>query len=110
LLAEGWRVTGWDIAPPRIRHESFDSVTVDLTDGAATDAVAKAAASSGDVRALVHAAGVLRVASLGQLRPEDGELMWRLHVDSVSRIANALVPAMARAGQGRVVLVGSRVA
>lgn len=110
LLADGWRVSGWDKAPARVQHESFDSVTVDLADGAAVDIVAKAADAAGDVRAIVHAAGVLRVAGLGHLSPADGELMWRLHVDSVSRIANALVPAMAQAGQGRVVLLGSRVA
>ncbi len=36
--------------------------------------------------------------------------MWRLHVDAVARIANTLLPAMQAAGQGRVVLIGSRVA
>ena len=36
--------------------------------------------------------------------------MWRLHVDAAARLADALVPAMAARGQGRVVFVGSRVA
>jgi 3-oxoacyl-[acyl-carrier protein] reductase len=110
LLADGWRVSGWDVAAPRIEHDRFDSVSVDLANGAAADAAAKSAVTSGPVQALVHAAGVLRVAPLGQQQPEHRELMWRLHVDSVSRIANVLVPAMAQAGRGRVVLVGSRVA
>ena len=110
LLAEGWRVSGWDIAPARIRHDFFGSVTVDLVDGAAVDAACNSVLADGKVDALVHAAGVLRVAELGRLNPEDGELMWRLHVDSASRIGNSLVPPMAQAGHGRVVLVGSRVA
>jgi NAD(P)-dependent dehydrogenase (short-subunit alcohol dehydrogenase family) len=36
--------------------------------------------------------------------------MWRLHVESIERIANVLIPAMAASGHGRVVLIASRVA
>jgi 3-oxoacyl-[acyl-carrier protein] reductase len=36
--------------------------------------------------------------------------MWRLHVEAVMRLADRLLPAMAAAGRGRVVLIGSRVA
>lgn len=107
LLAGGWRVTGLDLAAPAIAHEHFESVALDLCDGVA---LAAAAARLGPVQALVHAAGVLRVAPLGGLRAEDGALMWRLHVGAAEQLANALVPAMAAAGQGRVVLLGSRVA
>jgi len=49
------------------------------------------------------------VGSLGSLETTDGELMWRLHVQAATRIANAVLPAMATAGHGRAVLVGSRV-
>jgi 3-oxoacyl-[acyl-carrier protein] reductase len=82
-------------------------VRVDLGDGAAAEAAARAA---GVVSALVHAAGVLRVAPLGEVRAADADLMWRLHVDAVSRIAGVVVPQMAARGDGRVVLIGSRVA
>ncbi|WP_326542496.1 SDR family NAD(P)-dependent oxidoreductase [Pseudorhodoferax sp.] len=107
LLAQGWAVTGMDRAAASITHAGYRHVQVDLADGAATEAAARAAEGA---QAFVHAAGVLRVAPLGRLQPEDGALMWKLHVDALSRIANILLPAMARAGQGRVVLVGSRVA
>lgn len=107
LLANGWSVAGFDIAAPTIEHARFAPVRVDLRDGAAA---ANAAASVGAVGALVHAAGVLRVGPLGQLDAMHGELMWRLHVESVTRIANVVLPAMAAARDGRVVLVGSRVA
>lgn len=107
LLADGWRVTGFDLAPPSIASKGFAAKAVDLTDGNAAQA---AAAAAGPVQALVHAAGVLRVAPLGELRQADGELMWRLHVEAASRLANAVIPAMARAREGRVVLIGSRVA
>ena len=53
---------------------------------------------------------MLRVGPLGKLQASDGELMWRLHVESIARIANVVLPAMAAARDGRVVLIGSRVA
>ena len=107
LLAGGWQVTGFDVAPPAIEHDRFAPVRVDLCDGAAAEA---AAARLSRVGALIHAAGVLRVAALGKLQPSDGALMWRLHVESIARIADVLIPAMAASGHGRVVMVGSRVA
>ncbi|MFC5499637.1 SDR family NAD(P)-dependent oxidoreductase [Caenimonas terrae] len=106
LLDDGWDVIGVDRAPPALAHPCFSPVTADLTDGAAAEAAARAA---GQVDALVHAAGVLRVAPLGRQDPQDAERMWRLHVDAVSRIADVVLPAMASAGHGRVVLIGSRV-
>jgi 3-oxoacyl-[acyl-carrier protein] reductase len=107
LLTQGWRVHGVDVAPPRLEHAAFTAVRVDLCDGEATTA---AAAKLAGAQALVHAAGILRVGPLGQLQADAGALMWRLHVESVTRIADALLPAMAAAGRGRVVLIGSRVA
>jgi NAD(P)-dependent dehydrogenase (short-subunit alcohol dehydrogenase family) len=107
LLAQGWSISGFDVATPSITHAAFAAVDVDLCDAMAAEA---AAVNAGRVHALVHAAGVLRVAPLGQLKPSEGELMWRLHVDSIARIANVVIPAMAAARDGRVVLVGSRVA
>lgn len=107
LLAQGWSISGFDVAPPSITHAAFAAVHVDLCDATAAEA---AAVNAGRVHALVHAAGVLRVAPLGQMKPSEGELMWRLHVDSIARIANVVIPAMAAARDGRVVLVGSRVA
>ena len=116
LLDSGWQVAGWDVAKPspqmrqHAAFKAFNPVLVDLLDGPATDVAIKHCLKQGGVQALVHAAGVLRVGRLGTLDADDGALMWRLHVDAVSRIANALLPAMAAAGHGRVVLVGSRVA
>jgi 3-oxoacyl-[acyl-carrier protein] reductase len=107
LLADGWQVTGLDRAPPVITHAAFTHMAVDLSDAQATG---RAAAELGTPDALVHAAGVLRVGPLGGLNLDDGTLMWRLHVDAAIRLADVLLPAMARAGWGRVVLLGSRVA
>jgi 3-oxoacyl-[acyl-carrier protein] reductase len=106
LLDEGWQVLGFDIAPPAMAHARFDAVTVDLSDRAA---VVQRVASLRAVTAVVHAAGILRPASLGALAPAHGEAMWRLHVEAATTLADVLLPRMAQAGQGRMVLVGSRV-
>ena len=107
LLDAGWRVCGFDVSVPTIERSGFEAVQVDLCDAAATTAAARPFAGAD---ALVHAAGVLRVGPLGQLNADAGALMWRLHVEAVTRLADVLLPAMAAAGHGRVVLVGSRVA
>ncbi len=107
LLDQGWRVCGFDVSPPTIERAGFEAVQVDLCDGAATTSAARKFSGAG---ALVHAAGVLRVGPLGQLNAEAGALMWRLHVEAVTRLADVLLPSMAASGHGRVVLVGSRVA
>jgi NAD(P)-dependent dehydrogenase (short-subunit alcohol dehydrogenase family) len=106
LLAQGWRVQGLDIASPAIDAPGFTHHTIDLTDGPAVELAARACSGA---QAFVHAAGVLRTGRAGELRAEDGALMWKLHVDAATRIANTLLPAMADARHGRVVLIGSRV-
>jgi NAD(P)-dependent dehydrogenase (short-subunit alcohol dehydrogenase family) len=107
LLDAGWRVSGLDLAAPTLAHARFKHLALDLADGGA---IAQATGGLQDADALVHAAGVLRVGALGALDHAGGELMWRLHVDAATRLADALVPAMAARGRGRVVFVGSRVA
>jgi 3-oxoacyl-[acyl-carrier protein] reductase len=107
LTRHGWKVHGLDRSAPDWTHPQFSSDVLDLTDPTARNACIE---RLGDVEALVHAAGVMRAASLGQLEPGEGEGMWRLHVEAVTALANTLVPAMARRGHGRVVLIGSRVA
>lgn len=107
LLAAGWRVSGLDVAQPSIVHGGFSHLPVNLSDG---QDIARVAALLPRQDALVHAAGVLRVGPLGQLDHAGGEIMWRLHVDAATRLADALVPGMAQQGSGRMVFIGSRVA
>jgi NAD(P)-dependent dehydrogenase (short-subunit alcohol dehydrogenase family) len=107
LLREGWQVVGLDVAAPCFAHACFVHRQADLRDVSATE---KAAGSALPLDAVVHAAGVLRVGAVGELHPEDGELMWQLHVQAACTIANHVLPAMATAGTGRMVLIGSRVA
>ncbi len=107
LLREGWRVIGLDVAAPSITHKQFQPIALDLTDGAA---VTKATFALADVGAFVHAAGVLRVGTVGALDHAGGELMWQIHVGAATRLADVLIPKMTAVGKGRVVFIGSRVA
>lgn len=109
LLADDWQVHGLDRAEPTIAHAAFSAHRVDLTAAGAPERTMRELLAAGPVAALVHAAGVLRTAPLGDLDAAAGALMWQLHVDACTRLANALLPAMANAGQGRVVLIGSRI-
>lgn len=107
LLKAGWQVAGLDIGAAVARHDAYRHITVDLCDEAATR---RALDTLKDARALVHAAGILRVGPLARMDPADGERMWKLHVDVAVRLAQILTPEMAARGDGRVVLIGSRVA
>jgi 3-oxoacyl-[acyl-carrier protein] reductase len=109
LLTEGWRVDGLDIRPATLRHPGFFPHVVDLCDAPATDALVRSLLAAGDVGAMVHAAGVMRTAPLGRLHEVDGALLWRLHVEAASRLADQILPAMAQRRHGRCVLIGSRV-
>lgn len=106
LLFLGWRVTGLDAAPAVIEHAAFEAVRIDLTNPGELAALLSTLPM---VDALVHAAGVLRVGALGSLETEVGALMWKLHVEAATVLANGLLPGMANRRRGRVVFIGSRV-
>jgi len=103
LLERGDEVISLDLKPSpekRVRH-----VTVDLTDGAATRAVA---AELGKVTTFVHNAGVIRPALLQDVKTDDLEALVNLHLSSAIVLMQAVLPSMKAAGYGRVVLVSSR--
>jgi 3-oxoacyl-[acyl-carrier protein] reductase len=105
LLAEGWRVTGLCRTPSAHTVEHLDIVPVDVTDFERLNAVCDALEPAD---ALVHAAGFMRTAPLGELSLTDASAMWRLHVEAAMLLADRLAPRM-HAG-GRIVLIGSRTA
>lgn len=107
VLALGGTVHGVDVAPATVDVPRLHAIAADLAHGPTVDALARTLAGAD---ALVHAAGRLHAAPLGALDAAAGERMWRVHVDAAIRLADAMVPAMAARGRGRVVLVGSRVA
>jgi 3-oxoacyl-[acyl-carrier protein] reductase len=105
LLAEGWRVTGLCRSEATEQVEGLTIVPVDVTDFERLNAVCDALEPAD---ALVHAAGFMRTAPLGELSIDDASAMWRLHVEAAMLLADRLAPRM-HAG-GRIVLIGSRTA
>lgn len=108
LVADGWRVEALDRSPTPAAAGLVPH-TVDLTDRDATRALLRTLLAAGTPDALVHAAGILRPAPLGRLDAESGAAMWRVHVEAATTLADTVLPAMAAAGRGRMVLIGSRV-
>jgi len=104
LRAAGWSVVGLDRSPADCGL-ACDHVQVDLTDDVALRAALRRV---GAVDAVVHAAGFMRTAPLGQLDPADGEAMWRIHVRAAEVLVDALAPTLPDGA--RIVLVGSRTA
>lgn len=115
LLNAGWKVQGWDRQPCTdahiASHPHFVAVTVNLMNEDELAAVLTATLEhSTPVTAFIHAAGQMMTGTLEQLNPADGSAMWQLHVQAATTIAQALLPILQKTAQGRIVLLGSRVA
>ncbi len=109
LLQDGWRVTGLCRSMPEDRHPNLRIVQADVAEIAQLPKVcAQITADGAPVQALVHAAGFMRVAPLGELDSAAGAAMWQLHVQAAEVLANQLLLHMPDGA--RIVLIGSRTA
>jgi len=107
LVGAGWRVLGLS----RSRGALSDAATwvqCDLADVISADEAVRAVrgTATGGVDAIVHAAGLQYSAGVGDLRPEQGERMWAVHVRGAELVVGGLIGVLG--DEGRVVLVGSR--
>ena len=107
LVGAGWRVLGLS----RSRGALSDAATwvpCDLADVISADEAVRAVrgTATGGVDAIVHAAGLQYSAGVGDLRPEQGERMWAVHVRGAELVVGGLIGVLGDGG--RVVLVGSR--
>ena len=107
LVGAGWRVLGLS----RSRGGLSDAATwvpCDLADVISTDEAVRTVreATAGGVDAIVHAAGLQYSAGVADLKPEQGERMWAVHVRAAELVVGGLVDVLADGG--RVVLVDSR--
>lgn len=103
LLADGWTVTGMSRKPVVQQHPHLKSLSVDLLD---TGALKPMLCTLPQVDALVHAAGMMKAAPLGQLDESTSPLLWQLHIGVAELLANQLVEQMPTGG--RIILIGSR--
>ena len=105
LLDDGWSVMGVSRSLVEGRSERFRSLQVDVTD---SSRLRRALEPIADVQAIVHAAGLMHTARLGDLNESDGAAMWAVHVRAAEFLVNELADRMSSGG--RIVLIGSRAA
>ena len=84
-----------------------DAIVVDLLDRAGTDQMVRQVAKLGRVDVLVNNAGAAESASLEKTSDEMWDRILELDATAPFRIARALVPAMVKAGWGRVINIAS---
>lgn len=103
LLEQGWRVTGLSRTLVKRDSDAFVSLSVDLFD---TAALKRALVSLPPVDAVIHAAGMMKAAPLGDLDEATSKKLWQLHIRVAEVLANQLAPQLPTGG--RIVLIGSR--
>ena len=108
LLASGHEVVSLSRRPSDIADARLHSLAVDLGDRGATAQLAAQLALRFDIDTLVHNAGVIRPALLGEVNLDDLDALTELHLGSAITLAQAVLPAMHARRFGRIVLLSSR--
>jgi gluconate 5-dehydrogenase len=103
------RAAELDAAAQRLRAEGVDAdvASVDLGDAQAARAAALAAAARGGIDILVNAAGVNLRQPFGEVTPATWQAQLALHLGAPFFLTQALAPAMAARGWGRIVNIAS---
>lgn len=107
LAADGFRTIVLDIARPEGQPDQF--VQVDLSDAGAAVAAAAAIAAAEPVSCLVNNVGLVAPAALEDVALEDFDRLFHINLRTSLICAQAFVPGMKAAGQGRIVMNTSRV-
>lgn len=110
LLDDGYTVINLARRASPTEHERLHNYQADLADREATREIAARIAGEHQVTDLVHNAGVIRPALLGSVELADLEMLSNLHIGAAITLAQAFLPAMKSAGNGRIVLISSRAA
>lgn len=103
LLAEGWQVTGLSRTHVERDSPNFRSLSIDLSDELTLTSLLPTLATPD---AVIHAAGMMASAPLGELESVISQRLWRLHVNVAETLVNHFAPRM-EAGS-RIVVIGSR--
>jgi len=103
LLSDGWQVIGLSRSAVSRTEPGWQSHQIDISDSAALQALLEQLPVP---QAVIHAAGMMQAAPLGELDWAASARLWQLHVAAAEQLANHFAPRMAAGG--RVVLLGSR--
>jgi len=112
-LAADHRVVLADLRDPAATAADIGAGAVaaagDVADPADCRRWVAAAEALGPLRAVVHAAGITRPSRrVEEIPPEEWELIIRVNLTGAFHLAQAVIPALRRAGGGSLVLIGSR--
>ncbi|MBT9287872.1 SDR family oxidoreductase [Prosthecodimorpha staleyi] len=110
LIDAGHHVVSLSRGEAEFADPHLETVAVDLSDPAATRAAATAVAARHAVGILVHNAGTIRARPVEAVTDADLDDLTHLHVGAPLILLQAFLPAMRKAGAGRVVLISSRAA
>jgi len=103
LLSKKWHVIGLSRRKPEFEHPNIEHHSMDITDSKKLSAFLDTVPV---LNAVVHAAGLMVSAPLGELDHDMGETLWQLHVKAPEVILNQLIHKMPDCS--RIVLIGSR--
>lgn len=110
LLDRGYEVVSLARRACPIEHTGLHSLEVDLMDRAATSQAAAEVARRFEVSVIVHNAGVIRPALLGEVKLDDLQALMELHIGCAIQLVQAALPGMRARRHGRVILMSSRAA
>lgn len=110
MLDEGFTVLSLARRSGPRRHAKLINLEVDLLDSAATAHCATQIAAEHAVTHLVHNAGVIWSKPLEEASLADLQGLTQLHLGAALTLVQSALPAMRRAGSGRIVLMSSRAA
>jgi len=108
LLEKGETVVSLGLEMPLAAHDRLHGYMVDLTDPAATAAIARDIAAAHAVDRLVHNAGMILPNLLADADPADILTLAQLHLAAPMALTQAMLPAMEARGFGRILFIGSR--
>jgi NAD(P)-dependent dehydrogenase (short-subunit alcohol dehydrogenase family) len=108
FLDQGYEVVSLALEACPLAAPRLKSLKVDLTDTAATRAVALELAAESPATTIVHCAGAIREKSLEDTDIADFTALSNLHVGAAISLVQANLPAMKAAHHGRIVLIASR--
>lgn len=110
LLSDGLIVFGWDKVKSGRADNNFIESIVDLLDDEQIDIALNSLEKNAQIDAVIHCAGWMKTATLENVDLSNSDDMWRVQVRSITQMVKTLLPAMRKAGKGRIILIGSRVA
>ncbi|MFD1891956.1 SDR family oxidoreductase [Ottowia beijingensis] len=110
LSEDGHQVVNFDLQPPEQMACDEQYLCVDVSDEAALRHALDDALKSGPITRLVNNAGIVRPQSLNRVSTDDLRAVMDVNLAASVVCAQALLPGMMAAGDGRIVNISSRAA